>query len=185
MSRIDMSREFVEALTEATARIEEVYFKLPIAGHPDGVYRERVYCYELYHQLRVISQGSSYVVSGEVDKRAHPILRNTKVRDTVPDLLIHQPGDMGGNLVVVEVKSTNARLREIEQDIQKITLFIREAGYELGILLLFGNDTKTVEAVVQLLHDKQVSEPITLLWHSNARQRAVRLDSDCGPTFGK
>jgi hypothetical protein len=45
--------ELSDVLAEATAAIEARYFRLPIAGG-DPIYRERVYCYELYHQMRLL-----------------------------------------------------------------------------------------------------------------------------------
>ena len=43
---------FDEAIKEATSKISEDYFKLRVEG---GClkWRERVYCYELYHQLKL------------------------------------------------------------------------------------------------------------------------------------
>src|SRR5690554_896294 len=43
--------ELSTILSAATAAIDERFMKLPIY-HGSPVYRERVYCYELYHQLR-------------------------------------------------------------------------------------------------------------------------------------
>jgi hypothetical protein len=42
----------LEALAQATQAIEASYFLLPIAGRDRPIKRERVYCYELFHQLR-------------------------------------------------------------------------------------------------------------------------------------
>jgi len=42
---------FEGKMADASARIAADYFQLPVAD-ADSVYRERVYCYELYHQLR-------------------------------------------------------------------------------------------------------------------------------------
>jgi hypothetical protein len=42
--------ELSQVLAEATQAIEPGYFRLAIDGG-DPVYRERVYCYELYHQI--------------------------------------------------------------------------------------------------------------------------------------
>ena len=41
-----------QLLKDATSGIEGNYFQLPIDGSEDPIYRERVYCYELYHQLK-------------------------------------------------------------------------------------------------------------------------------------
>jgi len=43
--------QFTQIFRDATAAIPPEYFLLPIHG-ADPVYRERVYCYELYHQMR-------------------------------------------------------------------------------------------------------------------------------------
>ena len=45
-------RIFLDALQHAIALIEPQYFQLPVAQLEYPVYRERVYCYELYHRLR-------------------------------------------------------------------------------------------------------------------------------------
>lgn len=53
---MDMEKDigtFIQLLNDATKEIEDQYFQLPIDG-ADSVYRERVYAYELYHQLRKI-----------------------------------------------------------------------------------------------------------------------------------
>jgi hypothetical protein len=60
--------QLTEILRQATAAISNDYFLLPIRG-ADPVYRERVYCYELYHQMRLRwPQGSPCRLNGEVDK---------------------------------------------------------------------------------------------------------------------
>ena len=59
---------FTGILREATARVAPDYFLLPVHGAP-SVYRERVYCYELYHQMRLLWPGDCpYRLNGEVDK---------------------------------------------------------------------------------------------------------------------
>jgi len=61
-------------LSAATAAIGHEYFHLAIAGG-DPVYRERVYCYELYHRMRCLwPVETGFRLNGEVDKSAHPIL---------------------------------------------------------------------------------------------------------------
>jgi len=66
--------ELDEILQRATAAISGEYFLLPIHG-ADPVYRERVYCYELYHQIRLCwpaAEECSYRLNGEIDKGGHP-----------------------------------------------------------------------------------------------------------------
>jgi hypothetical protein len=94
---------FEEKLARASARIDGEYFQLPVAD-ADSVYRERVYCYELYHQLRSLWNGFPFSLGGEVDKMKHPFFENGPCATAKPDLLVHRPGDMNRNLACVEVK---------------------------------------------------------------------------------
>jgi hypothetical protein len=87
-------QELSDVLQAATSAIEPMYFRLEIDGG-DPVYRERVYCYELYHQMRLRwPNGCPYYLNGEIDKAAHPILMQLGAAHAKPDLLIHQPGYM-------------------------------------------------------------------------------------------
>jgi len=50
--------QLTHILQDATAAIGREYFLLPIHG-ADPVYRERVYCYELYHQKAAAKRAAS------------------------------------------------------------------------------------------------------------------------------
>ena len=126
---------FVGLLGAATARITSEYFHLPVAG-ADAIYRERVYCYELYHQLRCLWVDFPLTLGGEVDKSGAPHFRG----GPKPDLLVHAPGHMGHNLVVLEVKPIIAGVHQIRTDLQKPTWFHRHADYFRGIFLSYGED---------------------------------------------
>jgi len=80
--------KFVGILKEATSRIEHEYFLLPVAGHEDVIYRERVYCYELYHRMREVFEECEfpYSLAGEVDKNGHPIIYK-KIGGLKPDII--------------------------------------------------------------------------------------------------
>ena len=109
MTRADDVETFRNLITAATERVEDEYFLLPVAdqngGEPIIQYRERVYSYELYHQLRLAWPNWDYSLGGEVDKRKHPIIHGQDLDNAKPDLLIHVPGTMDRNLVVVEIKA--------------------------------------------------------------------------------
>lgn len=60
--------QLTQILQDATAAIGQEYFLLPVHG-ADPVYRERVYCYEIYHQMRLRwPPACIYRLNGEVDK---------------------------------------------------------------------------------------------------------------------
>lgn len=127
--------QFTEILREATAAVPAEYFVLPIHGG-DPVYRERVYCYELYHQLRRLwPAASAYRLNGEVDKRSHPYFDDGL--QPKPDFIVHRPGT-ADNYAVIEVKSHNAIAREIDKDLRTLALFAAHVGYRRRIYLIFG-----------------------------------------------
>jgi hypothetical protein len=137
--------QFTQIFRDATAAIAPEYFLLPIHGG-DPVYRKRVYCYELYHQMRRLwPAGSPYRVNGEVDKRSHPYFQDG--RQPKPDLLVHQPGT-GENYAVIEVKSSHAIARDIEKDLGTLTLFRDRLGYQRAIYLVYGAEAPNAAARV-------------------------------------
>lgn len=126
-------------LASATADIGDEYFRLPVHGGR-LVYRERVYCYELYHQMRRRwPDDGPFRLNGEVDKAAHPVLSGLGASYAKPDLLVHGPGDMGRNHAIIEVKSQMATLAGIAKDLRTLSLFRREVGYERAIYLIYGH----------------------------------------------
>lgn len=132
--------EFDAIISEATAAIAEKYFMLPIYGGPP-VYRERVYCYELYHQMRnrwPDEQATSYTLNGEVDKCAHVELEKLGVNGQKPDLLVHGPGDMGKNFAIIEVKHVAATPEGLRKDLRSLTIFRDQVGYQRAIYLIYG-----------------------------------------------
>jgi hypothetical protein len=137
---------FRQLLRTATNNIAPIYFQLPIATREHPIYRERVYCYELYHCLRSIwPNGYPYSLGGEVDKTGHPLFRDGPLKNVKPDILVHQPGDMAGNLIVLEVKPINADREGIEKDLISITEFRRYAGYHYGMYLIYGGTQGRIE----------------------------------------
>lgn len=91
MSERDLQR-IRKLLAKASAAISQNYFMLPVAHYageePLVQYRERVYAYELYHQLRVLWPDWKYSLAGEVDKSGHPVIRGGELDKAKPDLLI-------------------------------------------------------------------------------------------------
>jgi hypothetical protein len=111
---------------------------LPVYGKEDPIYRERVYCYELYHQMRLLWPiKTPYSLCGEVDKRGHPFYRGNELDQAKPDFLVHIPGELR-NYAVIEVKPINARHRGIYKDLKTLTTFRRNAGYQRAIYLFYG-----------------------------------------------
>ena len=129
-------------------------------------YRERVYAYELYHQLRSIWPPEwSYSLAGEVDKAGHPIFRGEYLDRAKPDLLVHVPGEMESNLMVLEIKASSTRARsKLERDLRKLIEFCN-VGYEAAAFLVFGDSFAQIQEVAK--RDPTIHENLTniQLWH--------------------
>lgn len=122
-------------LGAAAAAVAPEYFLLPIHG-ADPVYRERVYCYELYHQMRRLwPEDSHYRLNGEIDKRSHPYFADGAAPK--PDFLVHEPGT-GNNHAVFEVKSTIGSDKGTIKDFETLLHFRHQLGYERAIYLIYG-----------------------------------------------
>jgi len=139
---------FLKALHHATALIEPHYFQLLVAELEDPVYRERVYCYELYHRLRqVLTDDYDYRLDGELDKSGHPLIHHT-VGPVKPDFLVHERGEMNRNLVVVEIKPITVREEGLEKDFRTLQAFVSRAQYFRAIYLIYGDDPRVIKNIV-------------------------------------
>lgn len=170
---------FVEVLARACSQIGERWFLMPV--HNDDVvptaYRERVYCYELYHQLRNLTDDDAtigapeYTVSGEIDKAGlDSVIEDGRHK---PDLVWHEPG-RGHNAVVVEVKMV-ARLSVagIRKDLETLAAFLDAPDgrdYARGVMLLYGpgNGERLMRRINLQARRLGIKHPerIVVLWHA-------------------
>jgi len=130
--------EFSRLLRTATSEVKEDYFSLKIYEQ-EPVYRERVYCYELYHQMRLRwPSNSPFFLNGEVDKMNHQKLEDAGLAGLKPDFLVHTPGDWNNNRIVMEVKSATVQAKGLSGDIHSLNEFMTKGNYRRALLLLFG-----------------------------------------------
>jgi hypothetical protein len=127
-----------DALIEATKNVEEIYFQLPVAGREEPQFRERVYCYELYHQMRLCWPDVPYRITGEIDKNGHPWIYHGPLDYSKPDFTVHIPGRMADNLLVIEVKAFNPTDEQVVIDLRKLTGFCLTADYFAAYYLIYG-----------------------------------------------
>jgi hypothetical protein len=169
--------ELTEILERSTAAIERKYFRIEIdGGNPK--YRERVYCYELYHQMRCRwPKGSQYCLNGELDKASHPILKYLSTAQPKPDLLVHKPGDMNFNYAIIEIKKVGTQMRGIKKDLKTLDLFLREYGYQRAIYLFYGDwaNDLLVKKIQKVLCDLENIPSVELWFHQNVGQPAIKI----------
>ena len=157
--------ELTQILRDATAAIGAEYFLLPIHG-AGPVYRERVYCYELYHQMRLRwPPGCNFRLNGEVDKAGHPYFQDGG--EPQPDMLVHQPG-YGNNYAVIEVKSCEGAAAGIRKDLNTLSRFRNEIGYPRAIYLFYGDadPAGSLARVQELAVNVEHIAPIEFWFHS-------------------
>jgi hypothetical protein len=183
-----MKRQFAEferKLATACERIDAEYFQVPVKD-AESMYRERVYCYELYHQLRRDWRRFPFGLGGEVYKTGHPLFRDGPYAASKPDLLVHEPGNMEHNLACVEVKPCTGSSKKFGEDLKKLTWFCHCADYHGGIFLVYGNGalehiwSKVVRAVQS--NDKIDLARIHIWTHTAAKQKdaVFKLNLDFG-----
>jgi hypothetical protein len=168
-ARTDMQKEllpFIKGLALAgKGMLDPHYFQLPVAGEEAPIFRERVYCYELYHNLRnVLGNDFSYKLDGEVDKNGHPQIPGKKK----PDFIVHRPGGMKGNLVVIEVKPVTVSISDLDGDLKKLTWLLDIGKYRWAIMLIYGSGVselpKRILSRVKDFSGKR-KHRILLAWH--------------------
>jgi hypothetical protein len=168
-------QRFSQLFEAASASVPAEYFQLPIDGQEDPIYRERVYCYELYHQLRAIwPKTSRFSLAGEVDKSGHPLIRGNGLDNCKPDFLVHIPGDMGGNFAIIEVKPIRAQAAAIQKDIEILSSFVIYAQYERAMYLFYGrpSDGNGIEMAQDAMQNSNLSE--IEIWHHVAPGEPAR-----------
>jgi hypothetical protein len=150
---------FLDLFLRATENIENHYFQLPVAQRENPVYRERVYCYELYHRIREkMPEGYPYKLDGELDKTGHPLIENS-VGGVKPDFLVHERGRMDRNLAAIEVKPINATNYGIRKDMETLCGFLANAQYFRSIYLIYGNHNNHIERILQKVQKNFIAIP--------------------------
>jgi hypothetical protein len=176
-------QELTDILQLATRALPAEYFRLAIHGGP-AVYRERVYCYELYHQMRRLwPDDCPYWLNGEIDKQGHQLLAQLGAARFKPDFLIHTPGEMAGNYAIMEVKPLGAGRDDINADIEKLCLFVSRVEYRRAIYLFYGHGDadRTFERVSEAYERLDDPRPIEIWLHAepgHPAQCVFRLPND-------
>ncbi|MBP7496790.1 MAG: hypothetical protein KA792_03910 [Bacteroidales bacterium] len=151
MEKSDIFQSFYDALIKAAANIDNNYYHVKLAYFNQTMYRENIYCAELYHQLRkILGDDYPYLLKGNVDKASHPDIVE-RCLEFEPEFLIHKPGifDPESSISIVFVCSILSAFRYHENLTEK---FIKSAcsvnvdgGYHKAIILIYGDDSPTLD----------------------------------------
>ena len=182
-------KEFLRALKEASGNIGKYYFKVAMANLKGYRFRERVYCYELYHRLRLaLPPDFPYTLQGEMAKEGHPIIHK-EVGAVKPDFILHKPGTMNDNLLVIEVKPLkNARKLQLKKDLDTLTKFLDlDIGYYCAIHLIYGSlkrKDKGISKVIKVYQEynrennrlSKYKNKLLLFWHKTFEEAAEQYN---------
>ncbi|MDP3059033.1 MAG: hypothetical protein Q8N36_06210 [bacterium] len=136
-----MKEKFLALIQNALDAVDQEYYAITPTYAPLGIVRERVFCYEYYHQMRLIQKEdklTEFSIHGEVDKRGYRLFDPDARRN--PDFIFHIPGSMNNNMVVIEVKGKigSRYKRSVFKDIQTLSRFTNtQHMYHLGLLIIY------------------------------------------------
>lgn len=173
-----MREEVLTWFSTALSRVGEPYFNLETIYNPAGIIRERVFCYELYHQLRSLQGNhpalSELTLNAEVDKRGHPVFIRFPKN---PDFVFHKPGQMERNTSVVEVKG-KLESAKVRKDFCTLLTFIGRFEYRFGIFILYnksiGELKYTIQPFFESLPYKRHSRLVDILVIERSHQIPIR-----------
>jgi len=186
--RQDDFESFLGLLNEAARGVGRKYFHYPNAvDYSDEhelvtqlVYRERVYCYELYHKLRLAMERrkvfhTRMYLNAEVDKAGTKYAEN--IGRLKPDFVLHRPGEGAHNIAVVEVKAASAPLESVKEDFRKVKTFLQELNYFGGVSLIYGTDDNMEDIANACRQQFGTFWPprFRLLWQPQPRQELKQL----------
>ena len=83
-----IENEILKNIKEAIEKIESKFYKIISANGKERI-RERVFCYELYHQLRLIDFDCNFDIHSELDKAGFYILMSFQTFYFINRALIH------------------------------------------------------------------------------------------------
>ena len=129
---------------------------------------ERVFCYELYYQIRYLMDQQRIKFSETFPQlKLQSELKKELIYDIVeddikaldkeyiPDFLLHTPGNFKNQLLIIEVKSKpDLSFSGMKGDLLKIQQFINNYQYKKGIFLTINTNPKKIETSLKHNNNK-------------------------------
>ncbi len=137
------AEEIVSLICDSMGKVGKAYINVSVYNEPTSIRRERIYCYELYHQMRKeydkrIRRSSLWkklCINAEADKSG---IRNYALGIN-PDFIIHQQGTIALNVCTVEVKVRMNSSAGIKKDFESISDMMHKLNYQTGVFVLVGS----------------------------------------------
>ncbi len=150
--------KLLEIIGKALERVDDEYFAYKVAGSLERKAAERSFCYEFYHQARILlgeAENFPYRLAGELNKGGHPIIRG----NSIPYFVVHQFDSMENNLCVIEIKRIEGNAKGFQKDLRTLKNYraTREDSppwYQHGILLVFGSRKNGLKKIKEKVEGK-------------------------------
>ena len=163
------AEQALDMLIKAINKVPKKYYQ--IRQYNDEIrFRERLFCYELYHQFRIVldnKQIKKYILHGELAKSGNPLFKGE-----IPDFLLHIPNDKCKNLLIIEVK-LNYDEDGIKNDFKKLFDFIKDHNYKRGVFLYVIEESDKYEKTIReilISKEKSVLEKIHIIHKSPSQE---------------
>ena len=140
-----MRERILNMIQESIRKVDRKYFMLETTYEPSGIVRERVFCYELYHQIRIHHDNNTITLNGEIDKAGHTKFEEQDRKN--PDFVFHIPGQMEGNTSVVEVKGKLVK-EDVIKDFNTLTTFVKKYNYKFGIFIIYNHSLDELKRIL-------------------------------------
>ena len=132
--------KLLAAIETAAKLVNEKYLNVITSSENSLIVRERVFCYELYHQIRKILEDDHFLtLNGEIDKHGHKKFKQIEQKN--PDFVFHVQGNDQTNAIIMEVKGTLEK-KGLKKDFETIHNFISEHQYHAGVFFLYNHSLK-------------------------------------------
>lgn len=151
LNSIDEIDNYLNLIKLAIENTPLSYCKINIASIDEIKYRERSWCYEFYHQLKLAGFDNinyEITINGEIDKSGHPIISN----NINPDFIIHKAGTMTNNLIAIEVKVRN---NNIKNDFNKFIDMLTKYNYKKCIFISISIKTDELKNTIMSFINKK------------------------------
>lgn len=152
-------KEYILYLLEAMRNVEKKYYERKNEG-----LLERPYCYELYHQFRLLqSEDCSLILNAEPSKK-YPYYENdsNKCKSVSPDFVLHKGLEdyvSTNQIMAIEVKQeSNLSNGNLENDIEKLQRYISSLFYKFGIFIAVGVTRNKLENLLEKIDDKVLGD---------------------------
>lgn len=168
-----MSLDILNTVKLGLNNVKKEYYRIITTYNPEGINRERVFAYELYHQIRMIENDSELILHGEIDKRGHVDFPAVEQRN--PDFIFHVPGEYNCKSVVVELKvDLNGG---IEKDFETLDMFIKNYSYSYGIFIICNHSEEKVKKFIERIDVEKIEnkDKIHILIKESAEKEGVQL----------